>query len=499
MARPADQRIEEAIIQLLLPDKSMIYTGLKEAVGVAIGRRTLSFETFQNHLSWLQENHIIIKKADINREKNRVWYSLSEHAIRKTQINILMDNEQREVLKFIYEKILVYDFFKRVYWKLSHPDLYVTNMQRDFLFPDRLVKQIRIKSKTELDSLLSQLNINSHESNWIEVSYGDHSSLKQLLYYTGEDINYLDKLKKRYWKDTDELYIEAEIWSKYFPVPEDFDFQIFRAERWLISRNNKNSYDTSSNLKSRKYYVFVPGVTIQDILNSIDNTPITKDDVVEAFTLLEKFGIIKIRWIGKDCRYVIADTELTDFFAQIKEHFIAELNYLFDRWNFFEEPTNQEIKRMESIFGQKEFKIILNSIYQEYYENKKKMKSCKDVDEYTNMLIQIATENYSLTTAEISLRERLKKYKNQRKESPRTNSQRKKDIIRYNEFLKKEQDIYLEKLPTCCIVHSDLESVKLHFNQVIEKYRFLNDIIDKICPKILEPPNEEYLESLNQV
>ncbi len=494
MPRPVDAKIGKTIIQLLSPNNSMTYTGLKEAVGAAIDRKTLSFETFQTHLTILQKEHLLVKKADINREKNRVWYSLSENAIRKLQMSILVDNENGDSLKLIYEKILAYDFFKRVYWRLSRPDLGINNMLRDFLFPDRLVKQLRINSETELDSLLSQLNIDSNESNWIEVSYGDYSSIKRLNQDSSNDIN-LDKIKKKFWENTNELFIETEVWSKYFPVPEDFDFQIFKVERWLITRKNNNNYDISSKPKSRKYYTFIPGVTIQDILNSINDTRITKGKIVEAFTLLEKFGIIKIRWIGKECRYVIADQNLIDFFAQIKEHFITELDYLFDKWNFFEEPSSQEIKRMESIFGMKEFKKILNSVYQEYYQNKKKMRSCKDVDEYTSMLIQIATENYSLTAAETSLRERLKKYKNQRRLSPQTNSQRKKDIIMYNEFLKKEQDVYLEKLPTCCLEHSDIELVKSHFSQVIEKYRFLNDIIDKLCPKILEKPKLTVPES----
>ncbi len=77
MVRPYDTKIDDAIVQQLFTQKSMIYTALKEAVAKAIGRKTLSYETYQDHMKRLKKENTITSHCDVNRIKNRVWYSLT--------------------------------------------------------------------------------------------------------------------------------------------------------------------------------------------------------------------------------------------------------------------------------------------------------------------------------------------------------------------------------------------------------------------------------------
>lgn len=47
-------------------------------------------------------------------------------------------------------------------------------------------------------------------------------------------------------------------------------------------------------------------------------------------------------------------------------------------------------------------------------------------------------------------------------------------------------------------IGSEIEELKMEFVDVLQKYRFLHDIIDRIFPHIFDPPNEEIQQFIRE-
>ena len=92
--------------------KRMRYMELKRDIDKVLGR-TLSFDPYQSHLKRM-ENENTINKEHTGRRGKPVWYSLTKEVLDQIQIGILGAGNRQEIFRSIYEKILFYDFFKRL-------------------------------------------------------------------------------------------------------------------------------------------------------------------------------------------------------------------------------------------------------------------------------------------------------------------------------------------------------------------------------------------------
>ena len=119
---------------------------------------------------------------------------------------------------------------------------------------------------------------------------------------------------------------------------------MYRIEDWQISRREKHSNDIHPKLISKKYHIYLPGVSIEDILNSNNNIGVSfkQSDVKQALHLLLSHSLIRAIKVGHEIRYVINDNDLHHFVSALKEYFISEFDYLLWRWNNLETPTLQK-------------------------------------------------------------------------------------------------------------------------------------------------------------
>jgi hypothetical protein len=84
----------------------------------------------------------------------------------------------------------------------------------------------------------------------------------------------------------------------------------------------------------------------------------------------------------------------------------------------------------------------------------------------------------------------LRAYKETRKRVPASKKDLRKDVIKYDEYLKRALEVELEDL----FHDPDSEGVDyiwLIHGLTIQKYEFLQDIIRVICPRIIEVAEDE--------
>jgi len=414
-------------------------------------------------------------------------YQLTENAKRLLQMNILKLDSRQLVFKRIYEEFFtIPDFLESVYKKVLLEDPY-DELYEMVPLSERIVKQITIRSESEFDTFLKKLDINQEKLEWGVVSYGGNSSrIAEILYPFNISSRRLEEVKKCYWnEENDQTKVKEKlmlICTRMKDSLDDLDFWIRRIENWEIEK--KGSNDIIPNLIAREFFVFIPGVTIQDILHGKDGL-FEESEVQQGIDILRSVGLITAKIFGKEIRYIIADNQLRDLVSAIKTALISEFGYLLTKWEWFEVPTDQEREQMNSIFGRNEFAGLSTSLEIKLSEHKKSMRKCKNVDDYHELLYENSS-SYQKLAAGI----KLDMYKETRIQKPETTKQHLEDVKRYRQYLKNQLQRHIDEL-IMTYDEEGVEELKMDFTAIIEKYSFLRDIIGKICPKLFEPPNKE--------
>lgn len=229
-----------------------------------------------------------------------------------------------------------------------------------------------------------------------------------------------------------------------------------KIEEWEINKGQKNEFNAT--LVSRTHHIFVPGVTIQDIL---ERSRFEEVEVIEAIEILKIAGLIKAKLFGKEIRYVIADSYLHDLISSIKSAFINELHYLIYKWRYFEKPTDAERERMKWLFGKK-FNQILTRLEIQLHEYKVKMKASNDIREYHEMFKEEPMISYP---SFLQLMQEMSKKSTSRKAKA-------EEIKRYHECRRKDLQKQIDKLI------EQVEETKMRFVNILKQYSFLHDIRD---------------------
>jgi hypothetical protein len=427
-----------------------------------------------------------------NRMLKETKYELTEDARKLLQMNILRIEDKQPIFKRIYEKILFYDFFKRVYTRvlqdLQQPG-FLGIAERSMLFPDRTVKEITINSEHEFNNFLSKINIEQEHLNWGITTDGYSSSIAQIIYPHNTPSKCLQKLKKQYWKENDQqLNMHERVYLICFPMNDICNFWIWRVEDWVICRRDKNRcVDFNPKLISRVYHIFIPGVTVEDVLEGNGNN-FKKSEVEEAIDILEKSKLIK-REVFDVNRFSITDDDLHTFISCVKDLFITEIGLLLSKWELFESPTQEEKKRMEWVLGEKEFKQISTKLEINLSQHKKMMRNCKNVEEYTKRSNEVYLTNWDI---------RLDKYKEKRKE-PISKKENKLDKDQYRKYLKDDLERLIDRSPVNPN-YEGIHEIRIAYSRTIREYSFLRDVLKMICPNVMKPipqDMEKEVESYN--
>jgi hypothetical protein len=228
-------------------------------------------------------------------------------------------------------------------------------------------------------------------------------------------------------------------------------------------------------------------------------------DVEKTFVLLMQNGLLKTvsDFHGNEFRYVLADGRLRDFIDALRNIHEREFSLLFHKWALFEEPSKDEENRITRLLGRKEAQRIFRDAEMSRFQHRKKIRTCNDVEEYNQYLKEVISGNddpeWRRYSVDSYMDGCLRNFKETRRNRiPVTKKELKKDVLKYDQFLREKIEADLEDL------YHDPNSEGVDFiwlihGLTIQKYEFLHDIIKVICPRIIEVyEDKERLSKINK-
>jgi hypothetical protein len=476
-------KIDNVILDILKKENEIIRSGeLRSRVGESIGHK-ISPDTFHSHLSVLV-NHKILNRWDKGRGKE-VLYSLTKYAKKMLELNLLgVEWKRINIFRKIYEKIFLQE--------VLHDPLLI------------------VRSEQEFNAILSDLGANRENIEWGRISTAENDDSVRLVYkgnYTNPRFKFLHKKHvKKYWQERKgQTSVSEKIEFISFPrKPHDLDTTIIRKEYWEINKNSPNQRQRT------EYAITMPGVSIEEFTNenSHQDFQFERSDIEKTFELLKKAGLIgRAFWFRGHMRYKVIDDSLRDLISTLRYFYVEEFSLLSYKWKHFEWPTIEEKKRWKWIMGEKDATRFFNEVEIIRYENRKRLRQCKNVLEYHRLLNSICPREYSspvygtwpydgILYDYIKEREDSKKQQKtmDRKMRTRHYHETKKEvrenISKYEQYLRKRLDFQLEHLPIN-LENEGIEHLKMWYRRTIDEYPFLKDIIKEICPKAFEPDNQE--------
>jgi hypothetical protein len=211
-------------------------------------------------------------------------YVLTDNSRRLLQMNILkIDNEQL-LFKRIYEEFFtLHDFFLSVLKKVTIGDPY-SELYEKVPLSERIVKILTFSSEDDFNNFLIKQKLNPDSLEWGVVSYGESKSsiIANILYPYNISTRLLKEQKKRYCEMENQQRVSKEnqllICFPKIESPDDLDFWIRRIEEWNLEK--KGTMNVVAGLISRKFILFIPGVSEEDIFSEDDS--LEPADVHEA-------------------------------------------------------------------------------------------------------------------------------------------------------------------------------------------------------------------------
>lgn len=332
------------------------------------------------------------------------------------------------------------------------------------------MKRIIIDSESKFNDFLSKLNIIKEEILWGTMVI-DPNGFTNLIDDLQSPSKYSHEIRKDYWNKMQGMSrIRAEKLRFFYPKESDHDFMIYALESWEIRKKRK--YDLILKLVKTRYLVFMPGITVQDIM---EDNHFNKDEIEDAIKKLEEGGLLKDKIYGNETRYVVADNHLRDFINDLRNLFKNEFGILLYSWKNFELPTQKERDRMESIFGKERFREIFRDCQIKLSKHRDKVTKCANIEQYNEVL----KENTDSAEVRIQLDICLDGYKVNRKKHPKSKNGYEQDLKSYKKYLIGKIDFALNDIS--------------YNNEVLEKYKFLNDIFNLILPKPFESKDAEVI------
>jgi DNA-binding HxlR family transcriptional regulator len=486
-----DKEIDKFVINTLSETAPLWYEELKNRIEQQLMRK-ISPTTFSKHLAMLADKGLIKKVPHgVGKETH---YSLTELALKKVGLGLLgNDIEEINLFRRVYGIIFFYDIF-------CLPK--VTTSEKEF------------------EQLLADINLDKNDLNWGRITFPENSDAADLAYGVGSNHTFFDgrylQTFYEFWKDRDGSPVLIDIKHICHPNPKlGIDFEIERIDYWQINKK----FPIYNYLK--EWYLYLPGFSSADIL--LTHPDLDSDVLTDALNRLAKMGLIKefIPVLDGD-RFRISDDSLRNLLASIWTiHKNGEFDRLIDKWSLFEQSTDDEVERMKILLGNDEaeriFKIV-NLKRSKFNVFRRKCKLAKDLHNYIiwewtpKVAIPVIGNQYPMPDSddlkllykisdefqEIVFTQKLERYRNMKKSGKISYKKRiKNEAEEYFEFLKEGFYRELRYLPFSA--DDTIEDVKVTLKDTIINYAFLEDIIRDICPKILEPIDDEVQKEMEEV
>ena len=264
---------------------------------------------------------------------------------------------------------------------------------------------------------------------------------------------------------------------------KNLDITMTKIERWEINKN-------SSNKKLQTKYVYeLPGVSIEEfVANEWLGAKFKLADVKEAFNLLHKNHLIEIALtVRNQSRFRIIDSTLRNFIEGIRDIHIAEYRLLMNKWQHFDAPSHEEFQRWTLLMGEQVASKFFEKLEIERCTYRKMKEDCKSVHEFIEKLDK-DTKLRSRDRWDLGWGFEFDRYKAaEENSSPPTP---KAEIEEFERYRRARLEHHLEFLPAN-LEEEGIEELKMMFKDVIERYRFLNNVVRNVCPYVFEPANKD--------
>jgi hypothetical protein len=515
-----DTEIDNAIVNSLKNTGKVSSGKLKIEAEKKI-RRTISPYTYSIHISSLIDQKIL-EKEDLGRGRY-MYYFLTESAEKKLELGLLgKDESEIELFRRIYDIIFFYHIF------YYYPEIVFSNADfRDFL---------------------TQIGAKENELSWGLVSHGFNRESVEIVY--GRKMEFLHmkniplekykRLCKDYWNErTGQTTVLEDIQLICYPLKNNFEIFIDRFEHWEINKNSSNK------LLLTEYHLHLYGFSVDDI---VETSGADRNNVSQAINNLEKLKLVKpIIFLDGVPKYRFNDKKLEGLFAAIWDiHSKAEIFLLFKKWCYKEEPTQDEMARLERLVGKEErqrIEVLCGRIRIQTMLAFKRSKTIhqfiKYIDENTNFFWKLLQYPYETpnTFAEyiaylhdykntpykkeipIRLRKIFSKYERFQKLVPKEllhHIQAESEQIEEDPFLYSSLELFISNRNKV-LTHNtnevidfhyylnyiidkhlenpghyehDIEDLRIQFKDALIKYPFLEDIINDVSPRVFYVPNK---------
>jgi hypothetical protein len=260
----------------------------------------------------------------------------------------------------------------------------------------------------------------------------------------------------------------------------NLDITFTKIERWEINKN-------SSKKKLRTKYVYeLPGVSIEEFMtNQWLGEKYKLADVKEAFNLLQENHLIEtVAVLNNQIRFRIGNSILRNFIEAIRDIHLAEYRFLVYKWQHFDAPSHEEFQRWILLMGEQVASKFFQTMEIERRKYNKMKDDCKTIGEFIEKL----DKDTSLINGEhwyFSWDSEFDRYKQQRKIEPPTV---KAEIEEFEKYRRETLERCLELLPANP-EEEGIEKVKMLFEDIIERYPFLYDVMSIVCPNVFQPVN----------
>ncbi|MGH9982339.1 MAG: hypothetical protein ACRD8W_00090 [Nitrososphaeraceae archaeon] len=516
-----DVEIDNVIVNILKNTVKVSSGKLKSEVEKKI-KRTISPHTYSTHLSSLMDQEIL-QKEDLGRGNN-MFYSLTESAEKKVELRLLgIDGSKIELFRRIYNVLFFYHVF------YYYPKI---------VFSEAEFREFLIKIGAKENDLSWGLISNGHNYESVELVYG---RINEFLHMKNIPIEEYKRRYKNYWKERPrQTTVLEDIQLVCYPLRNNLEIFIDRFEHWEINKKSPNrKYLT-------EYHLHLCGFSVDDIMEA---SGLDQDNVKHAIENLKKLDLIEpIIFFDGAPKYRFKDKELEGLFGAVWELYSnAEILLLFRKWCYIEKPTQDELDRFERLVGRKERERIEILCERIRTQIKLALKRSKTIHQF----IKYIKENVSFfwkfleypydtpnTFAEYIMY--LKQYKQApyQKEIPlrirkifskyerfqnlvpnelirwiqAKNEQQEEDPFIYsilrqfiqnsdkvlahttnevNDFHHYLQYVLDKRLESPAYYDQDIEDINIQFKEAIMKYSFLEDILNDVCPKVLNTQSEK--------
>lgn len=464
------------IIEILeeIPDKKLRFTYLFELYKKKLGVNR-SYRNFKNKkgkkldefkFSPSKTEFSNLLKSMINKGyliKEGYHYLLSSYSTDLGKMDILQKSDKKEIYKKLFKNIIIQEILK---------------------------ERLKIVSEEKFDKFLSDLEIKKEDLKWSSYVCGHQPDIKYIIYpklFPPPDSNYKKYIIKQIFKRNEkQVFLPLEFLC--YPSKEYSQFNIIKTEYWEL---NKAGSKITTKLLHVEYKIKKIGFD----LDEFNNSELGIDFPTTLSLLIEK-GIIERIRMGKKFFYVIRDDELVYLLDTIKS--IAKVQYIHLKFKmeYFDKLSESEKKNFEEFSGREELsRLEFESQIKLRPEHKKRMRNCKNIDEY----IQILKEGCENEFEYSGLISNLNTFKGiQRKiskKSKKSKMELKKEVVDFYNYLKKLNDEGLKNL-VINLEGEGVEHFKIFFEDNINKYLFLKEILYELCPKFFESADEEMREHI---